>query len=159
MTDLVKKVRSPMSRMTAEPRVMSDLDRLFDAFRTDMDRLFWGMPLVQTDSWSPPTDILDDGNAYVLTAEVPGIPKESLEIEVTPDGVRIRAELTEEKTEGTKEEGYLCRERRTQSFSRSFVFAEEIDTEKAEGEVKDGVLRLRLPKKEPREASVRRLKL
>jgi HSP20 family protein len=92
-------------------------------------------------------DLIDAGNKFVVHAEVPGIPKDKINVAVTKDDVEISAEAGTEKEE--KKKGYVFRERGYSSFYKRIVFPEEVVPEKAESTVKDGVLEIDVPKKTP----------
>jgi HSP20 family protein len=92
-------------------------------------------------------DLMDAGDKFVVHAEVPGIPKDKINVTVTKDDVEISAEAGMEKEE--KKKGYVFRERGYSSFYKRIVFPEEVVPEKAESTVKDGVLEVDVPKKTP----------
>ncbi len=92
-------------------------------------------------------DLVDAGDKFVVHAEVPGIPKDKIDVTVTKDDVEISARAGIEKEE--KKKGYVFRERGYSSFYKRIVFPEEVVPEKAESTVKDGVLELDIPKKTP----------
>ena len=92
-------------------------------------------------------DLVDAGNKFVVHAEVPGIPKDKINVTVTKDDVEISAEAGTEKEE--KKKGYVFRERGYSSFYKRIVFPEEVVPEKTESIVKDGVLEVDVPKKTP----------
>ena len=132
----------------------SDLDDMFRKLRWDVGSLLspWDetrMPfrkMVEKDYIA--VDMKDEGDHFAVNAELPGIPKEDIEIEVDDDLLTISAEGGEEKEE--KEEDYLVRERSSYSTSRSLRIPEEILQDKVKATMKDGVLHLTLPKKEPK---------
>lgn len=129
-----------------------ETDRWFEDLRTDFERKFWG-PVVPAgrddtlDVREPLVDLADNGKEFVLTTEVPGVNKEDLDIRVTPDAIEIAAETRQEKEEDAKD--YFFRERSYRSLSRSVSLPEEVLADHAEAKLKDGVLEVRLPKKEP----------
>jgi HSP20 family protein len=92
-------------------------------------------------------DLVDAGNKFVLHAEVPGVPKDKINVTVTKDDVEISAEAGMEKEE--KKKGYVLRERGYSSFYKRIVFPEEVVPEKAESTLKDGLLQVEVPKKTP----------
>lgn len=92
-------------------------------------------------------DLEDAGNKFIVHAEVPGIPKDKIDVNVTKDDVEISAEAGTEKEE--KKKGYVFRERGYSSFYKRIVFPAEVVPEKAESTVKDGVLEVNVPKKTP----------
>lgn len=93
-----------------------------------------------------PVDVQEEQEAYVLSAYLPGMKSEDLNINVVSDTVTIAGEVKDEKT--TEETNYLLKEWRNGQFSRSLTLPDELDAAKAEASLKDGVLTLRLPKAE-----------
>ena len=93
-----------------------------------------------------PVDVKEEKEAYVLTAYLPGMKSEDLNINVINDTVTIEGEVKDEKT--TEEPTFLLKEWRNGKFSRSLTLPDELDAAKAEASLKDGVLNLRLPKAE-----------
>ncbi|MBN2067824.1 MAG: Hsp20/alpha crystallin family protein [Candidatus Diapherotrites archaeon] len=97
----------------------------------------------------PLVDVVDNGNSLQVIAELPGIDKKGLEVNVEDDSVDIKAELKQETKQEKKEEGYYCRERAYQSFYRKIPLPSEVMASKASAEFKNGVLTLNIPKKHP----------
>ena len=93
-----------------------------------------------------PVDVEEEKEAYVLTAYLPGMKSEDLNINVVNDTVTVEGEIKEEKT--TEEPTFLLKEWHNGKFSRSLTLPDELDSAKAEASLKDGVLTLRLPKVE-----------
>lgn len=89
------------------------------------------------------TDILDEGDKFVLKADLPGFNKEDINLSVDGDRLQLTAEHQEESGGGQK--NYVRRERRYSSFSRSFDL-QGIDADKISASYQDGVLNLELPK-------------
>lgn len=89
-------------------------------------------------------DIKDQGNAFMVEADLPGIKKEELSLSYENDYLTISVSRNEEKKE--EKENYIHRERRTSSMQRS-VFMKGIDAEKIEASLEEGVLKMVLPKK------------
>lgn len=132
----------------------SEMDRMFDDFKSGFDDLLWPWrhhrvytaPLV--DKRAPPLDVADQGDRYELNVEMPGVPKDAVNIEVTPTGIEISAEHEETDEDSTK--NWLRRERRCMSFYRALEFPEEVQPDDVDAEFQDGVLRVSLPKREPK---------
>jgi HSP20 family protein len=125
--------------------LMTDMDRLLDDFRSDWENTFMIPRAFSTDLVRQPLmDLSDNGKEYVVKAEVPGIKKEDLNIEITEHGIEISGEAEAEEKEEDK--GYLRHERRYSSFYRSLPLPNVVQTEKVEAALKDGVLTVRLPK-------------
>jgi len=140
--------------------LMREFDRMFDDFRSGFeDMLFrpfgFGRPLFEMRmpefEREPIVDLVDLGDKFELTAEIPGIPKDKIDINLSDDGIEISAEIEGEKEEKDKE--YCCRERSYRSFYRRMYFPEDVISDKANATMTDGVLKVELPKKEPKEVS------
>ena len=131
----------------------ADMDRMFDDFRTQFSDLL--LPWNQGDELTtyamdrtPLMDIADLGDKYEMHVEMPGIPKDDIEIEVTPNSLEICAEHEENKEDEDK--NWLRRERSSMSFYRSLELPEKIKSDKVDAEFKDGILKVMLPKVEPK---------
>lgn len=94
-------------------------------------------------------DIQETDTEIIIIAEIPGVKKDDININATEDTVEISAEVEKEKEE--KELEYIREERRYKKFYRSFKLPVEVYAEKAKATYKNGILELRLPKKEGRE--------
>jgi len=94
----------------------------------------------------PLIDIIDEGNKLRVVAELPGVKKEDLRVNVLPDALEISAKLSikEEK----KEEGYYFRERSYSQFYRRIPLPAEVIPEKTQAKFENGILELTLEKKE-----------
>lgn len=101
-------------------------------------------------AWHPAVDILEDENNVLVKAEVPGVKKEDIKINLTGDTVTISGKTSQEKE--VKRENYYRREMRAGSFSRSFTLPCPVDRNKATAAYKDGVLTVTLPKAEEAKA-------
>lgn len=101
------------------------------------------------------TDIKQEADCYRLEAELPGFRKEDIALDLKDGILTIRAEQrteNEEKHEG----GYIRRERRVGSVSRSFDVS-GIDEENISAQYENGILNLRLPKAQPQPPESRRI--
>ena len=87
-------------------------------------------------------NVRDEEDTFVLSALVPGLKADDLNIQVLEDVVRIEGEFQ------ANEEDYLLRELPNGSFHRALRMPAEIDADKVEAKITDGVLTLRLPKAE-----------
>ena len=96
-------------------------------------------------NWCPSCDIYENENELVLTAELPGVKDDDVEIKIEDNTLTLRGERKLE-TE-TKEENYHRIERTYGSFHRSFSLPYYIDQEKIKAEHENGVLRIVMPKK------------
>ena len=133
-----------------------DIDTIFDDFRKSFDvmmRPYFPMETrIQDFGMLPvryaPLDLIDEGTHYSIHAELPGFTRDEVDVQINNDGMSIRAKKEAGKEE--KKKNYLHRERVYSSFERAVTFPEEVDPAKAEGKMTDGILELKIPKKEPR---------
>ena len=94
-----------------------------------------------------PVDLVDMGDQYKIVAEMPGVSKENLDVRITENAVNICGEA---KTEIEEEnEGYLRRERNYSTICRNMLFPEDVDPDKAEATLKEGILEITVAKKTP----------
>lgn len=92
------------------------------------------------------TDLTDNGNEYLLEAELPGYKKEDIKIKIEDDVLTISAEHKTESSDESKNHRYIRRERTYGSFSRSFDVS-NVNTDAINAKYEDGILKLTLPKK------------
>ena len=97
---------------------------------------------------APLVDVIDEGNQYVIKTELPGFNKEDVDIELNRDTLMLKAEKISEEEE--KSQNYLHRERYYASYQRMVNFPEEVNPSKVEGTMENGVLEIKIPKKEPK---------
>lgn len=109
----------------------------------------WSLSRSVSDVKVPSCDLIDMGKEYKLRAEMPGIPKDKIDITVDKESVEISAEAKTESDEEKK--GYVSKERAYTSLYRHMAFPEEVLPEKAEATYQDGILELTVPKKTPTE--------
>ena len=96
--------------------------------------------------WSPPVDILETENDLVLKADLPGMKLEGIDVRVENQTLSIKGERRFEQE--ASEKGYHRIERSYGSFVRSFAVPNSVETEKVSADYKNGVLTIKLPKKE-----------
>lgn len=126
-----------------------------------MNSFFHAKPMMTADEGDgflrirPRVDIHEENDQFVLVADLPGVKKEDLQVDVEGDQLLLRARRESSKVEQV---GELRSERHSNvEYVRSFSLGEAVDTEKIAGRLEDGVLRLTLPKREkhlPRRISV-----
>lgn len=118
----------------------------------EVGRFFWGLgshtPLEgrkKRSSFVPAIDVSEDKEALHITAELPGLKRENLKIKVR-DGVFTLSGDKFEHHEG-KEGDYHYRESSSGSFARSFTLPNTVDQDAIKAQMKDGVLKVMIPKK------------
>ncbi|PWL97032.1 MAG: hypothetical protein DBY04_07585 [Clostridiales bacterium] len=104
------------------------------------------------------TDITDNGNEYVLEADLPGFKKEDIKLDINGDVLTVQAERHSEHEDKDKKNKYVRCERSYGLYSRQFDVS-EIDTENIKAKYEDGVLKLTLPKKAEVSASPKRVEI
>jgi len=133
-----------------------EMERWFEeAFRRPFFAPSW-MPrfkLPEFGTTYPTVDIFEDGTDVVVKAELPGMKKDDIDVNISDDVVTISGEKrTEEKVE--KKDFYRV-ERSFGSFTRTLRLPSEIQSDKAKASFKDGILEVRIPKTE---AAVQKVK-
>lgn len=91
-------------------------------------------------------DVKSSDNAYTVSAELPGVKKDDIHVDIDGNRVTISAEVKKESEEKKGEE-VIRSERYYGALSRSFTLDSDLDEGKAEAKYSDGVLKLTLPKK------------
>jgi HSP20 family protein len=133
-------------------------------FRTEMDRLFdrfgggWGIPSLRRmfdvepafryesalNMPSPAVDVIEDDAAYKVTAELPGMSENEIEVMVSGDVLTLKGEKRQEKEQ--KEKNFYLSERSYGLFQRSFHVPEDVDRDKLAADFSKGVLTITMPK-------------
>jgi HSP20 family protein len=93
----------------------------------------------------PPVDVIEDASGITLYADLPGVPKEKLNLQLEADSLTIEGEVALSTPEGMESSHA---EVRLPRYRRTFTLSRELDSEKASAEFKHGVLTLRIPKAE-----------
>jgi HSP20 family protein len=125
----------------------------FDPFSTNLNDLFEGLLLrpIRFDTngdqqLSMKVDVKQDDKAYTVSADMPGVKKDDIHVQVDGNLVTIDAEVKKEK-EDKKDERVVRSERYYGKLSRSFTLDTEVDETAVDAQYADGVLKLTLPKK------------
>lgn len=110
--------------------------------------------LVGTDApgWTPPVDLYETAAEYVLTAELPGLSRDQIEIHAEETRIVIRGARSADSGRAVACEQYHRVERGHGPFSRGFALPEPIDVEKVAADLKDGILTVVIPKLRDRAA-------
>jgi len=154
---------APAPRTRPFESLQREIDRLFD----DYNRDFWFAPFFRPSfdvepffrgadfRAAPVVDVAEKEKEYEITAELPGMDENNIEVKLSNGALTIRGEKKEEKEE--KEKDYYLSERRYGSFERSFQLPEGIDADKIEAQFAKGVLKVTLPKTAEAQKSVKKI--
>src|SRR6266496_3652427 len=122
-------------------RLSNEMDR---AFASNLGLPAWGRHLGEEEAvWMPPVEAFERDNNLVIHAELPGVNKDDVKVEVTDEGMAIKGERKREHEE--KREGYYRSERNYGCFYRLIPLPEGSDAEKAKAQFKDGMLEVEVP--------------
>jgi len=102
----------------------------------------------------PAVDVFEDAGGITLLADMPGVPKDQLELKIEGDALLIEGGVQALTPEGLEA---VYAEVRVPRYRRSFTLSRELDTARVEANLKDGVLTLRIPKQahaQPRRIAV-----
>jgi HSP20 family protein len=145
--------------------VTTKRDDFFDpfvSFRREMDRMFDrffdGLPASTGTGWqalTPAVDVDETDKEMVITAELPGVSDNDVEVSLVGDVLTIKGEKKSEKEQKDGDSTYV--ERRFGSFARSVRLPFEVKDGQVDAQFKDGVLTITLPKPTDMQRSVRRI--
>jgi HSP20 family protein len=161
----MKSIGNPFAFMR---RFAEDMDHLFEEFGLESG---WHIPSFVTRSrellrrgsglvpaeWSPKIDVFQREGQFVVRADLPGLTKDDVKVEVTDDVITIQGERTQEKKEERK--GYSYSECSYGSFYRAIPLPEGAEASKATAEFRKGVLEVTVPATTPPEQKAKRLEV
>lgn len=129
------------------------INRMFDdtirtLYPTDGEELEKG-------TWAPAVDIYETNDSFVVSADLPGLNKDEIQIDLKDNTLTLKGEKKFE--EKVSKDNYIRVERAYGSFVRSFTLPQNIDPEKIKAKYKEGVLEVTIPKKE--EAKPKQIKV
>ncbi|GAB4337176.1 MAG: Hsp20/alpha crystallin family protein [Desulfobulbaceae bacterium] len=131
----------------------SDIDRMFNAMdllQSRMNRIFPDYGRMRFPSWEPMetgprTNLYDAGDHFEMTVEVPGVARDDLNIRLQGNYLEISGSRKSDAPEGYEKHRV---ERGTAAFSRTFTLPADVDADKVEARLANGLLTLTLPKSE-----------
>jgi HSP20 family protein len=125
---------------------LGELQQATERMRRILDQTFggleWPPQLLETTAWSPFADIEETDDAYVVEAELPGVRREDVNIELGGNELAITGELKERERKGTVRR----RTRRSGRFEYRVALPDQVDQDKVDASLSDGVLTVRVPK-------------
>ncbi len=129
--------------------ISSILNRNFDSFFPEY------IYNEEVDKFAMPVELHEKDNEYSVKAELPGVKKEDLDIDIDKNHITINAKKEEEQKEDTK--GYRKSEFRYGEFSRTVYFPQEIDVEKTNAKLEHGILKITAPKLDFKKDNIKKL--
>jgi Molecular chaperone (small heat shock protein) len=120
----------------------NDFERVFDDFFSDT----FNLPAYFYDARQMKVDIKEEDKEYIVEAELPGVNKEDIKIDLRDNQLTIMVQRDEQVN--SEKENYIHKERRTSSISRSF-YIENVKNEDVNAKFENGLLSIKLPKREP----------
>lgn len=148
MKFLVRKTPDNFIR-TVNDEISSLLNRHFDSYFPDTN--YWE----DAEKLSMPIEVADKDKEFDIKAELPGIKKEDLDIDIEDNYLKINAKKMDETNEEDK--NYKHSEFSYGEFSRIIQLPEEIDIDKTEAKLENGVLRIVAPKKHKEKEQTKKL--
>lgn len=98
------------------------------------------------DSWTPPIDVYETGDRYVIAAELPGLAREHIELALEDSRLTIRGQRIDRTASSGDVMNFHQIERGHGAFARTFEFGSKIDTDAVSADLTNGVLTVTLPK-------------
>ena len=138
------------------PRPMTVFDEVDNMINSVFNR-DWNLEPIQSKKWNLAVDVKETDSSFLISADIPGLTKKDINIEVSDDVLSITGERTEDKVEDS--DLYHYRERLKGTFTRSFHLPESVDEKKISANFKDGILNIELPKTKVIEPKSRKIKV
>jgi HSP20 family protein len=127
---------------------LAELDQVTERMRQMLEQTFgsfgWASALTERIGWSPLVDLEETDDAFVVDADLPGVKREDVNVELIGNELAISGEIKEPERTGTLRR----RSRRSGRFDYRISLPSHVDPDKVEATLSDGVLRLRVPKAE-----------
>lgn len=125
---------------------LRDFEQVTDRMRRMLDESLGGWPslLSEAAAWSPPVDIEETDDAYVVEAELPGVKREDVSIELAGNELSISGEIQDRERKGVVRRQM----RRVGRFEYRLRLPDQVDGDKIEANLDEGVLTVRAPKSE-----------
>ena len=129
-----------------------------DFFNSSFPTLSLGEDFFEKGTY-PKVDVSDEPTQILIEAEVPGLTKEQVEVEIDNGVLRIKGDKQEVQDSSSKK--YVHKELKRSSFCRSFIIGDNIDQSKLDAKFENGILKLVLPKKvpDPKKEEVKKIEI
>jgi len=132
-------------------RLRREIDRIFDALASMPElsaKLEWREPLV---------DMKETEDSVIIEVELPGLNKEDIQLKATDDSLEIKGES--KKIVEEAKEGFIRKERSYRGFYRRISLPIKVKPEEAKAKYENGILRVELPKAEPKKGKFKEIKI
>jgi len=130
--------------------VASIYNRLGSVFNDPFFKPFFGNTENEMKAWHPMVDIFEEKDQIIVKADLPGVKKEDISIDVDNRILTLKGERSYE--DEVKEENFVRRERSFGSFQRSFTLPADISTDDIKAEFKEGILKISIPMPQEKKA-------
>jgi len=148
----------PSSPFSFMRRFSEEMDRLFGDFGIEhgLASEFGRLADLEGSLWSPQVEAFEREGKLIVRADLPGLTKDDINVDITDDAIKIRGERRQEKEEN--EAGYYRSERSYGSFYREIPLPNGVNREEANATFRDGVLEITMPAP-ARQPSSRRIEI
>ena len=133
------------------PSIFSEFDNLFDSFVSDFPTLY-----ERSSSWTPNFEVLNTDNSYRIRADLPGLIKNDVNIEVVNNLLKISGERVNDNDESND---YNYSELSYGKFSKTFTLPDDVRKSEIKASMKAGVLALEIPRIKPIKPEVKKIKI
>ena len=138
----------------------SDFGTLQDRINRMFDDTFRSLTVsdsenMETGNWTPTVDVVENNDNFLVKADIPGVKKNDLKVDVKDGTLTIKGEKKQE--EKVEKDNYIRVERSYGNFVRNFTLPANVDASKINAKFTDGVLEITIPKKE--EAKPKEIKI
>ena len=120
------------------------IDNEFDSMINSIFNEEWDLPLEERNNWTPDMDVKETDTSLIIKADVAGLTKKNIQVKVVDQVIVISGEGKEETDKNN--EHYYLRERKTNSFKRSFRLPDTVNQDEITASCKDGILHIEIKK-------------
>ncbi len=165
-TDIGRREQAPStgSPFAFMRRFSEEMDRLFEDFgfghgwvAPGFERSLNQLEVLAGTAWAPQVEVLERDNELMIRADLPGMTKDDVKVDIADNAVVIRGERKSEREENEK--GYYRSERSYGSFYRRIPLPSGVNAEEANAEFRNGVLEITMPATQPAEEKRRQIEI
>lgn len=152
-----EKIMRFLIKKTPDRFLKSVNDEISSILSRNMEGLFPDYGFPEEEKMAMPVELKEKDKEYTVKAELPGVKKENVDIDIDKNYITINAKKEEEHEESEK--GYKKSEFSYGEFSRTVYFPQEINVEKTRAKLEHGVLKIEAPKKEAEKENIKKLSI